>query len=102
MAQKDTGRQDAVGATELSDKDLDNAHAGLLPPGGIADTEGLSRFGGPQDGSKAAPLGRFGTKRDIANAVLFLVSDAANFVSGQVFCVDGASGVDALKLDLGD
>ena len=74
-----------------------------IAPGEIAATEGLARFEAASDAPKGHnPLGRQGTKRDIANSVLFLASDAAGFVSGQVFCVDGASGVDMLKLDLGE
>lgn len=36
------------------------------------------------------PLGRIGTPRDVAEAALFLVSDAASFVSGTYLVVDGA------------
>ena len=36
------------------------------------------------------PLGRIGTPRDIADAALFLASDAAAFVSGTFLVVDGA------------
>ena len=43
---------------------------------------------------------RSGTTREMANCVLFLVSDAASYVSGQVFCVDGAATIDSLKLAL--
>jgi peroxisomal 2,4-dienoyl-CoA reductase len=37
------------------------------------------------------PTGRMGDPRDIANAAVFLFSDAASFISGQVLVVDGAS-----------
>jgi 3-oxoacyl-[acyl-carrier protein] reductase len=37
----------------------------------------------------ATPLGRFGTTEEIANAVAFLVSDEAAFITGQVLAVDG-------------
>ena len=69
-----------------------------VAPGGIADTEGLARFEGIGQGESKAPLGRHGTRQDIANAVLFLLSAAASYVSGQVLSVDGASGVDMLKV----
>jgi 3-oxoacyl-[acyl-carrier protein] reductase len=35
------------------------------------------------------PLGRLGTVEDVANAVLFLVSNEAAFITGQVLTVDG-------------
>ncbi len=35
------------------------------------------------------PLGRFGTVEEIADAVAFLVSDEAAFITGQVLAVDG-------------
>jgi 3-oxoacyl-[acyl-carrier protein] reductase len=39
--------------------------------------------------TERTPLGRFGTVEEIANAVAFLVSDEAAFITGQVLAVDG-------------
>ena len=39
---------------------------------------------------RVTPLGRVGTPDDVGNAVAFLVSDAASFISGQTLWVDGA------------
>ena len=42
------------------------------------------------DGMRShTPLGRLGTPRDIANAYLFLASDEADFITGEVLRVDG-------------
>jgi NAD(P)-dependent dehydrogenase (short-subunit alcohol dehydrogenase family) len=38
---------------------------------------------------KRAPLSRLGQPSDVANAVLFLASDAASFITGSVLTVDG-------------
>jgi len=35
------------------------------------------------------PLGRFGLPKEVANMVNFLVSDEANYITGQVFRIDG-------------
>jgi 3-oxoacyl-[acyl-carrier protein] reductase len=35
------------------------------------------------------PLGRFGTVEDVANAIAFLASDEASYITGQVIVVDG-------------
>jgi NAD(P)-dependent dehydrogenase (short-subunit alcohol dehydrogenase family) len=35
------------------------------------------------------PQARYGTTREIANAVAFLVSDEASYINGQTLAVDG-------------
>ena len=49
---------------------------------GVPDTEFLAE-------AATRPLGRVGTPEDIAQAALYLVSDAASFVTGAVLVVDG-------------
>ena len=39
--------------------------------------------------SKSIPLSRFGTPEDVANAVVFLASDSAAYITGQTINVDG-------------
>lgn len=40
---------------------------------------------------KTIPLGRIGEPRDVANAFLFLASDLASYVTGEILSVDGAA-----------
>jgi NAD(P)-dependent dehydrogenase (short-subunit alcohol dehydrogenase family) len=42
-----------------------------------------------KDYAKIHPLGRYGQPADIANAVLFLASSKASFMTGENICVDG-------------
>jgi 3-oxoacyl-[acyl-carrier protein] reductase len=39
------------------------------------------------------PLGRLGTPEDVANLSLYLASDRASYITGQVICVDGGMSV---------
>lgn len=42
---------------------------------------------------KSIPLGRLGQAKDIANTVAFLASDLADYITGQVICVDGGMAI---------
>jgi len=63
-----------------------------IAPGPIADTEGMRRLG-PMGADKAiektTPLRRLGTRKDIAYAAVFLVSEAASYITGETMVVDG-------------
>ena len=75
---------------------------GATPPKPEDIGEKSMHFGvaGPADseeGMKALlrlyPLGRVGTPKDIGNAVAFLASDAASFITGQILSVSGGYSV---------
>lgn len=46
-----------------------------------------------ENAKKSIPLGRIGQAEDIANTVAFLASDMANYITGQVICVDGGMAI---------
>ncbi len=66
-----------------------------VSPGPIGDTEGMLRLAPNEaqiQSSKARiPLRDWGTKDDIADACLWLASDAAKYVTGAIINVDGGS-----------
>jgi len=66
----------------------------VIAPGPIADTEGMDRLsakGEVKSNIHGGPAGRMGTVSDIGNATVFLFSDAASYITGQVIAVDGGS-----------
>ncbi len=65
-----------------------------VAPGYIRTAQALSEEHslGPEGLEKAAdfiPMGRVGEPEDIADVILFLASEAARYVTGQVLVVDG-------------
>ena len=63
-----------------------NVRVNVVAPGGI--------FNGHSDRfvkqySDRTPMGRMGTPDDVTGLVVFLLSDAARYITGQVIYVDG-------------
>ncbi|KAI4712853.1 hypothetical protein J4E89_001828 [Alternaria sp. Ai002NY15] len=66
----------------------------IIAPGPIAETEGMARLSKSDAKSKVAkavPSGRFGAVKEIADATIYLFSDAGNFVNGETLVVDGGA-----------
>src|SRR5918993_4142837 len=71
----------------------DGIRCNTIAPGAIGDTEGVKRIY-EDSGRKAVelssiPLGEFGKTVDIANAAVFLCSDAGSYITGADIVVDG-------------
>ena len=71
----------------------DGVRCNAVAPGPIEGTEGMRRLA-PSEASvrawtEAVPLGRFGRPEDIADAVMWLSSPRASYVTGQILSVDG-------------
>jgi NAD(P)-dependent dehydrogenase (short-subunit alcohol dehydrogenase family) len=60
---------------------------------GPTDTGMLTRFTGTPDNKAAlvttVPMGRLGLSEELANAIVFIASDQASFITGHVLNVDG-------------
>lgn len=69
--------------------------ANILTPGPTADTEGMRRLAPTEEARRrvtaSVPLGRYGTKDELADTALFLASPAAGYITGAVFVCDGGS-----------
>jgi NAD(P)-dependent dehydrogenase (short-subunit alcohol dehydrogenase family) len=60
---------------------------------GPTDTSMLTRFAGTPENKAAlmstVPMGRFGLSEELANAIVFIASDEASFITGHILNVDG-------------
>jgi NAD(P)-dependent dehydrogenase (short-subunit alcohol dehydrogenase family) len=69
--------------------------ANWVSPGPIEGTEGVDRLiiaqGRSEEVLQKIPLGTFGQGEDIANSVVYLVSETGKYVSGTEIAVDGAA-----------
>lgn len=72
----------------------DGVRINCVSPGAVADTEGFRRLGGkriPPNFEENVPLQRLGTRRDVADATLFLASGASAYITANTLIVDGGS-----------
>lgn len=71
----------------------DGVRVNSVVPGPIENTEGMARLAPTPEAMNAiassVPLRRLGTRRDVANLVLFLASPEAAYITGAVIPVDG-------------
>jgi NAD(P)-dependent dehydrogenase (short-subunit alcohol dehydrogenase family) len=73
----------------------DGIRVNSIVPGPIGDTEGIRRLAPTEETRRAMeetiPLGRMGTRKEVADMALVLSSGLASFVTGAVIPVDGGS-----------
>jgi NAD(P)-dependent dehydrogenase (short-subunit alcohol dehydrogenase family) len=71
----------------------DGIRCNCITPGPTDDTEGMRRLAPSEDSrrrvEKTVPLGRFGTRDELADLALFLCSDAASYITGGIYHCDG-------------
>ncbi|WP_316429751.1 glucose 1-dehydrogenase [Leptolyngbya sp. NK1-12] len=72
---------------------------------GIIDTEMFRRFGNPDDPNDPVvpafthhiPLKRLGSSEEVAEAVVWLCSDAATYITGQTILIDGGFAIPGFR-----
>ena len=87
-----TSKAGLIGMTKSVARELarKNVTANCIAPGFIV-TDMTDKLPEPvkEAAKQMIPLRRFGSVDDVANAVGFLASDEAGYITGQVLCVDG-------------
>ncbi len=82
----------------------DGVRCNSICPGPTEDTEGMRRLAPTEEArqrtARAVPLGRFGTKDELADLALFLCSDAAGYITGAVYVCDGGMSLSRSSLAL--
>ncbi|MEL6700108.1 MAG: SDR family oxidoreductase [Pseudomonadota bacterium] len=82
----------------------DDLRVNSVIPGPIEGTEGMDRLAPTEAIKKAVlrtvPQGRMGSPEDVALACLFLGSDAARYVNGQILGADGGWAIAGARIDL--
>lgn len=70
----------------------DGIRVNVVAPGAMAGTEGVARIAGEDlHAMPHIPLQRAGSTTEVAQAVLFLASDAASYMTGAIVVVDGGA-----------
>lgn len=81
---------DALSAVLAVEEGPWGVRSNVVAPGPIGQTEGMSRLSNQSGSSdRFHPLGRTGHTSDVANAAVFLFSDAASYITGQILLIDG-------------
>jgi NAD(P)-dependent dehydrogenase (short-subunit alcohol dehydrogenase family) len=73
----------------------DGIRSNCITPGPTADTEGMRRLAPTPEieaqVKASAPLGRYGTKDELADLALYLCSESAGYLTGGVYMCDGGT-----------
>jgi NAD(P)-dependent dehydrogenase (short-subunit alcohol dehydrogenase family) len=72
---------------------------GLFPTPGAWDQLFPAERVKSNDLTKSIPLGRFGKHDEFANMCVFLTSDAASYVNGDMITIDGGRGLKGMDVD---
>lgn len=82
---------DALSSVLAVEEGPHGVRSNVIAPGPIANTEGMTRLAPTARKEFPYPLGRPGDVKDVSNATVFLFSEAAAYITGQILAVDGGS-----------